>query len=145
MEQRLTMVSLGVKDLRSATDFYENVLGWVKTSQSNESITFFKLNGILLGLYGWDSLAEDAAVRAEGHGFRGMALAYNTRSKEEVDAIFKGLGTNGVRIVKPPQETFWGGYSGYFSDPDGHLWEVAWNPFLPLDSKGDVMGGDQDS
>lgn len=138
MNQRLTMVSLGVSDLGKSTGFYENVLGWEKTKASNESITFFWLNGILLGLYGWDSLAEDAGVSSEGQGFRGIALAYNTRTKEEVDQLFEALGKHEVTIVKPPQKVFWGGYSGYFSDPDGHLWEIAWNPFLELDGRGSV-------
>jgi hypothetical protein len=103
-------------------------------------ISFFQLNGILLGLYGWEPLAEDAGVPAKGEGFRGVALAYNTRSKEEVDAVFEALKEKGVTIVKTPEEVFWGGYSGYFSDPEGHLWEVAWNPYLPLDEDGNVRG-----
>ena len=132
------MLSLGVENLEKATKFYENTLGWEKTEASNESISFFRLNGILLGLYGWEPLAEDAGISSEGVGFRGVAIAHNTRSKEEVDAIFAELREKRVTIVKPPEEVFWGGYSGYFSDPDGHLWEVAWNPFLPLDEHGNV-------
>ncbi len=139
MEQRLTMVSLGVKNLQQATAFYEDTLGWEKTTQSNESISFFKLNGILMGLYGWVPLAEDAGVPSEGKGFRGLALAYNTRSREEVDEVFRMLVAKGVTIVKLPEDVFWGGYSGYFSDPDGHLWEVAWNPFLDLNEEGNVI------
>jgi len=138
MEARLTMVSLGVHNLKKATHFYENVLGWEKTSASNEHISFFKLNGILLGLYGWEPLADDAGVPAGGQGFRGVTLAHNARSKEEVDDIFTSLDQKKVRIVKPPQDVFWGGYSGYFADPDGHLWEVAWNPYLSLDKAGNV-------
>lgn len=139
MEARITMVSLGVRDLAVATAFYEEVLGWEKTPASNDSITFFHLNGLLLGLYGWDALAEDAGVPAEGMGFRGTALAYNTRSREEVDSLFDALEAKGAHILKSPEDVFWGGYSGYFSDPDGHLWEVAWNPYLPLDEQGNVM------
>jgi hypothetical protein len=138
MDARITMISLGVKNLERATAFYENILGWEKTAASNEMISFFQLNGILLGLYGWVPLAEDAGVPAKGEGFRGVALAYNTRLKEEVDAIFEELKEKGVTIVKAPEEVFWGGYSGYFSDPEGHLWEVAWNPYLPLDEEGNV-------
>lgn len=138
MEPRITMISLGVEDLEKATIFYENTLGWEKTEASNDSISFFRLNGILLGLYGWEPLAEDAGISAEGLGFRGVAIAHNTRSKEEVDGIFAALAEKGVTIVKPPEEVFWGGYSGYFSDPDGHLWEVAWNPYLHLDEHGNV-------
>jgi hypothetical protein len=140
MDARITMISLGVKNLERATAFYENILGWEKTAASNEMISFFQLNGILLGLYGWVPLAEDAGVPAKGEGFRGVALAYNTRLKEEVDAIFEELKEKGVTIVKAPEEVFWGGYSGYFSDPEGHLWEVAWNPYLPLDEDGNVRG-----
>lgn len=138
MEARITMVSLGVRDLVKATAFYETVLGWEKTRASNDSISFFLLNGILLGLYGWEPLAGDAGVPSEGVGFRGVALAYNTRSKEEVDTVFRELEEKGATIVKAPDDVFWGGYSGYFSDPDGHLWEVAWNPYLPLDEEGNV-------
>lgn len=139
MEPRITMVTLGVRDLAKATEFYEETLGWPKTPASNEGISFFKLNGILLGLYGWNPLAEDAGVSPDGDGFRGSALAHNARSKEEVDAIFERLRSGNVTIIKPPGQVFWGGYSGYFADPDGHLWEVAWNPYLDLDAEGNVI------
>ena len=138
MEQRVTIIGLGVKDLRISNEFYENKFGWEKMDSSNEAITFFKLNGIMLSLYPREKLAEDATVSPEGHGFKGVSLAYNTRSKEEVDEIITSLEAKGVTIVKRPQEVFWGGYSSYIADPDGHLWEIAHNPFLPIDKEGNV-------
>lgn len=138
MEQRLTIITLGVSDLSVAMDFYSNTFGWKKTEESNDSIIFFKLNGILLSLYPKDKLAEDAKIDYTGTGFRGVTIAHNVRSEKEVDEIFEKLKNNGVRIVKQPEKVFWGGYSGYIADPDGHLWEIAFNPFLALDKKGNV-------
>ena len=94
------------------------------------------MGGVLLGLYSWDALAEDAKVPPEGTGFRGIAIAHNARDKEEVDRILDTAKAAGATIQKPAEEVFWGGYSGYFADPDGHLWEVAFNPFWPLDDDG---------
>lgn len=139
MEQRLTIVGLGVSDLQNATQFYEEKFGWKKTASSNESIIFFQLNGILLSLYPKEKLAEDAQVSHEGNGFKEFTMAYNTRSKEEVDMLFSDLEEKGVTIVKYPEEVFWGGYSGYVSDMDDNLWEIAFNPFLPLDDKGNAL------
>ena len=140
MEQRLTIVGLGVSDLAVSAEFYEQKLGWNQLSSSNENIKFYQLNGILLSLYPREKLAEDATVDPKGEGFRGFTLAYNTRSREEVDNLFEDLRNKQVTIVKPPEEVFWGGYSGYISDPDGNLWEIAYNPFLPLDSEGNAVG-----
>ncbi len=139
MEQRLTIVGLGVDDLTTSNDFYENILGWKKLPSSNDDISFFQLNGILLSLYPREKLAEDAQVPHEGSGFKGFSLAYNTRSKEEVDDIITTLENKGVTIVKHPEDVFWGGYSSYIADPDGNLWEIAFNPFLPLDEKGNAL------
>ena len=136
VEQRFTMVSLGVRDLARAAEFYEDGLGWTRSSESNESIVFFKMGGVLLGLYSWDGLAEDAKMSPEGSGFSGITIAHNARSKEEVDSILDIAKAAGATIQKPAEEVFWGGYSGYFADPDGHLWEVAYNPFWPLDEEG---------
>lgn len=138
MEQRLTLVSLGVSDLEYSTRFYQKSFGWVKHAGSNDHITFFQLNGILFGLYPRDLLAEDAKVSPKGSGFNGFTLTHNARSKQDVDELFRLLAGRGVQVVKPPEETDWGGYSGYLADPDGHLWEIAYNPFLPLDEVGNV-------
>lgn len=139
MEQRFSMVTLGVESLAESTAFYER-LGWVRSQESsNDAVTFFQANGVLLGLYGWAALAEDAGIEPdEKSRFRGTTIAYNTRTKDEVDAVLAEAEQAGATIVKPGQDVFWGGYSGYFSDPDGHLWEVAWNPFFPMGDDGSV-------
>ena len=134
------MITLGVTDLSATTSFYEQHFGWTKTAASNDDIVFYQLNGLQLALYPVDKLAEDAQLPGAGIGFKGFSLAYNTRSESEVDALFDGFLQAGVRIVKSPEKVFWGGYSGYIADPDGHLWEIAYNPFLPLDEKGNVKG-----
>jgi hypothetical protein len=138
MDQRLTIITLGVENVKVSTDFYEKTLGWKKMDSSNENITFFKLNGIMLSLFQKDSLAIDAEVQAEGTGFRSFSIAYNARSIDEVNAVFKDLTEKDVKIIKQPKEVFWGGYSGYFADPDGFLWEVAYNPYLEMDEKGNI-------
>ena len=139
MEQRLTIIGLGVKNLKVSSEFYEEKFGWKKTESSNESIVFFQLNGMLLSLYPIDKLAEDAGVSIEGEGFKAFSLAYNTRTKEEVDTLIETLEAKGVKIVKQPEKVFWGGYSSYIADPDDNLWEIAFNPYLKLDEKGNVV------
>ena len=139
MEQRLTIIGLGVNDLEKSNDFYEKKFGWNKLDSSNDNITFFKLNGILLSLYPREKLAEDAKVSAQGTGFKGFSLAYNARTKEEVDKIISDLSRKGVRVVKKAENVFWGGYSGYIADPDENLWEIAFNPYLPLDRDGNAI------
>ncbi len=139
MEQRLTIVGLGVNDLTRSNQFYEDILGWKKLPSSNENISFFQLNGILLSLYPREKLAEDAQVSHEGNGFKAFSLAYNTRTKKEVDTIIKDLKSKGVKIIKQPETVFWGGYSGYIADPDDNLWEIAYNPYLTLDEKGNAI------
>ena len=139
MEQRLTIIGLGVSDLAVANDFYENKFGWKKMASSNEDISFFQLNGILLSLYAREKLAEDATVDHVGNGFKGFTIAHNARSEAEVDQIIADLREKGVRIVKEPQKVFWGGYSSYIADPDDNLWEIAYNPFLKLDEKGNAI------
>jgi catechol 2,3-dioxygenase-like lactoylglutathione lyase family enzyme len=139
MQQRLTIIGLGVSDLKQSTHFYETAFGWTKIAASNNFITFFQLNGILLSLYPNDKLAEDATVDAEGSGFKGFTLAHNLRSEQEVDELIETLRTKGVTIVKEPQKVDWGGYSSYVSDLDGNLWEIAYNPFMTMDEKGNVL------
>ncbi len=139
MEQRLTIVGLGVNDLKVSNDFYENKFGWKKMKSSNDDISFFQLNGLLLSLYPREKLAEDAGVSHEGSGFKAFSLAFNTRTKEGVDELIQSLEAKGVTIVKRPESVFWGGYSSYISDPDGNLWEIAFNPYLALDEKGNTI------
>lgn len=135
MEPRLSLVTLGVADVARSRIFYER-LGFKASSASNENVTFFEAGGVVLGLFGRAALAQDASVSEEGSGFAGVALAHNARSEADVDAILAEAAAAGARIVKPAHRVFWGGWSGYFADPDGHLWEVAHNPFFPLDSAG---------
>lgn len=128
MKPRMSMITLGVRDLKTSIDFYQNILGLPRLGEE-ESVAFFELNGTWLGLFGRDELAKDANVSSEGGGFNAFAIAHNLGSEAEVDELIAELKMKGVNIVKEPQKVFWGGYSSYFTDPDGHLWEVAFNPF----------------
>ncbi len=135
---RINIVTLGVRDLAASTKFYET-LGWENSSASEEGkITFFALDNVMFGLFPRDRLADDAGVPDAGDGlaFRGVTLAINGDSEAEVDAFLQSAVDAGGQLVKPGQKVFWGGYSGYFADPDRHLWEVAFNPFMPLDENG---------
>lgn len=138
MEPRLNIITLGVKDLKVAHHFYSKILAWEPHSSTNKGISFFKLNGLFLSLYPEEKLAEDTLVSSIGSGFKKFSLALNTRSEKEVDDLFSELKSKGVKIAKNPEKAFWGGYSGYFKDPDENLWEVAFNPFLELDEQGNV-------
>jgi len=133
MEQRMTFLTLGVNDLNQSIDFYENKFGWKRSELSNESIIFYELKGIHLALYDREELAKDATIDPFGDGFRSFTMAYNTRSEKEVDDLIESLRKHGVQVIKEPQKVFWGGYSSYIADPDGNLWEIAFNPFLKLD------------
>ena len=133
MDPRLSIVTLAVSDLARAVAFYHDGLGFPLVDEDTDSIAFFDLDGVRLALYPWDELAEDATVSPGGDGFRGTTLAHNVASKEMVDAVLDEAIAAGGELVKPAQEVFWGGYSGYFADPDGHLWEVAWNPYWELE------------
>ncbi len=141
MEQRLSLITLGVANLPRSRRFYEDGLGWTPSSASQDSIVFFQLGGIGLALYGREALAEDAHLAESGptSGFGGITLAHNVRTREEVDAVLALAERAGGRILKPAQDVFWGGYSGYFADPDGHPWEVAWNPGAPLAEDGSLQ------
>ncbi len=130
MEPRLSFVTLGVADLQKATRFYEEVLE-LKQISDTPAIAFFELDKTWLALFPREELAADAGVSPEGSGFRGITLAHNVRSREEVDKLLAQVQERGGKIVKPAKEADWGGYSGYFADPDGFLWEVAWNPGFP--------------
>jgi catechol 2,3-dioxygenase-like lactoylglutathione lyase family enzyme len=138
MEQRLSMVTLGVADLARSRRFYEEGLGWKAAKAGDGNVAFFQLGGVVLALWGRAALAEDARLPEAGGGFRGLALAHNVRRREETDAILAQAEAAGGRILKPAEDTFWGGYAGYFADPDGHLWEVAWNPHFPLGEDGSL-------
>ena len=136
MQPRISMVTLGVHDLERSIRFYRDGLGF-PLAESPEGIAFFELNGTWLSLYARDLLAEDATVSSEGSGFQGFALAHNVRSEAAVDAVLALAATARATFIKPAQKVFWGGYSGYFQDPDTFLWEVAHNPFIwigPTDS-----------
>ncbi|HUA14845.1 MAG TPA: VOC family protein [Verrucomicrobiae bacterium] len=138
MEQRISIVTLGVADLKRSWEFYER-MGWRPSKAGSDAIVFFQAGGMALALYPRQELAKDANLAAEGQGFRAITLAYNARSREDVDAVLQEAQGAGARILKPAQEVFWGGYSGYFADPDDFLWEVAWNPFFPLSDKGELQ------
>ena len=129
MEPRISLITLGVADLDRAVRFYRDGLG-LPMREGFEGVAFFMTKGTWLALYPWAELAADAAVPAEGSGFRSFTLAHNLCSKEEVDALLAHVQTVGATLIKPAQDVEWGGYSGYFADPDGYLWEVAWNPFF---------------
>jgi len=139
MDQRLSIVTLGVADVAAATAFYQR-LGWTPSAaNSNDEITFFQAGGMIFALYGHTALAKDVGIDAgDPETFSGVTLAFNARGKDEVDSVLKEAETAGATIVKAAEDTFWGGYSGYFRDPDGHLWEVAWNPFFPIAEDGSV-------
>lgn len=133
MKPKIGIITLGVGDFQKSLRFYRDGLGFpTHNYQDGEDIVFFKLEGTWLALYPWEKLADDAAVAPAGSGFRGVTLAHNVKSKAEVDQVVTQAVAAGARLVKKPQNVFWGGYSGYFADLDGHLWEVAYNPFTDL-------------
>jgi catechol 2,3-dioxygenase-like lactoylglutathione lyase family enzyme len=136
VEPRLSLITLGVADVARSRRFYE-ALGWRASGASQADVTFFQLGGMALSLWGWADLARDAGV-PDSPGFGGIALAHNARTRELVDTLLAEAAAAGGRIVKPGIPTFWGGYAGYFTDPDGHLWEVAWNPHFPLLADGSL-------
>lgn len=138
MQQRLSLITLGVRDLARSRAFYERVFGWKPAASSQESVAFYDLGGYALGLFSLEALAEDAQLPV-GSGFGGITLAYNTHSRAEVDQILDEVVARGAKLLKPAQEVFWGGYHGYFADPDGYPWEVAHNPGFELDQAGRIV------
>lgn len=138
MEQRISIITLGVANLKRSREFYER-LGWRRSMAQTEGIVFFQAGGMALALFPRDELAKDANVAPDGAGFKGISLAYNTRNRAEVDSILEEAEAAGARLLKPAQEAFWGGYSGCFSDPDGFLWEIAWNPSFRLAEDGSIQ------
>jgi catechol 2,3-dioxygenase-like lactoylglutathione lyase family enzyme len=136
LEQRLSLVTLGVADLDRSRRFYES-LGWRRNNR-DDGVVFFQIPGGVLALWGRHELAAETGLPDSG-GFGGIALAYNTRSRAEVDSVLAEAESAGARILRPAAETFWGGYSGYFADPDGHPWEVAHNPGWRIDPDGRVV------
>jgi catechol 2,3-dioxygenase-like lactoylglutathione lyase family enzyme len=136
MEQRLSLVTLGVRDLARARAFYE-ALGWRSGAAPDDDVVFFQAGGMIVALWSRDSLAEDSGVEDSG-GWGGVTPAYNTRSPEEVDAVIEEARAAGGRIAREPGKTFWGGYSAVFVDPEGHPWEVAHNPRWTINEDGSV-------
>lgn len=137
---RMTVITLGVADLARATAFYREIFATPPITQY-EGVTFIPLPGVWLSLYPQEKLAEDLGEKVKlpaGGTFRGFTLAYNARSKEEIMSIFVRAADAGAHIAKAPQDTFWGGFSGYFSDPDGNYWEVAWGPMFDFSEHGDL-------
>ena len=137
MRQNISFITLGVADLARSRAFYAE-LGWRESSGSQAEVAFFDAGGVVFALFGRAALAEDAGMPAAGSGFPGFALAHNVASEEAVDRLLAEAAALGATIVQPAGKVFWGGYRGYFADPDGFLWEVCWNPFFPLDGQGRV-------
>ena len=139
MKTSLSVVTLGVSDFARSLDFYKKGLGWSTKASNKDNIAFFQLNGVVLALYNKTGLAEDAGVSSKGSGFPGVTLAHNVRNEKEVDEIFRQVAQLGAKTIKRPQKASWGGYSGYFADPDGYLWEVVYNPFWKMRRDGSVI------
>lgn len=143
MEQRLSLVTLGVSDLARAREFYVS-MGLKPAQASTDNIVFFQLNGIALALFPRTDLAADAGVAPYGEGFSGITLAHNVRSRDEVDRLLAKVESQGGKIIRPAQEVSWGGYTGYFADPDGYLWEIAFNPYAVIDDDGSFRVSEDD-
>jgi predicted lactoylglutathione lyase len=138
MEQRVSLITLGVADVARARVFYES-LGWVTAVEPESDVSFFQAGGIVVALWGRAELAADSVVRDDRGGWGGITLAHNVRSREEVDAVLAEAEAAGATIARGGAETFWGGYSGVFVDLDGHRWEVAHNPYWTLRDDGSVI------
>lgn len=134
---RVTLITLGVKNLTEARAFYAR-LGWTESKQSQPTVAFFQMNGLALGLFGLSDLAEDQGRAGALLGTGAISLAQNFASEAEVDAAYAAALAAGATALKAPEKVFWGGYSGYWADPEGHVWEVAMNPFWPLGADGSL-------
>ncbi|MGD9981621.1 MAG: VOC family protein [Hyphomonadaceae bacterium] len=137
MEPRVSLITLGVADLARSRAFYER-LGFKASSMGGDEVVFFQIGPLALSLFPRESLACDANVPADGSGFRGITLAHNVREKDDVSKVIAEAVAAGATLVKASEQATWGGQSGYFADPDGHLWEVAWNPYAPLGPNGEL-------
>ena len=139
MDPRVNIVTLGVVSLERAVAFYRDGLGWPLSGASSENIAFFETGGTVLALYPREKLAADANTAPQGGGFSGFTLAHNVAEKQQVSRALREAEAAGATIIKEAQDVFWGGHSGYFADPDGHLWEIAWNPYAPLAEDGSLI------
>lgn len=135
MQQTISFITLGVADLARSRTFYA-ALGWRESSASQPAIAFYTAGSVVFALFERGALADDAGVAAAGTGFSGFTLAHNVATPEAVVATIDAALAAGATRARPPQAAPWGGFRGYFADPDGFLWEVCWNPYFPLDSKG---------
>ncbi len=137
MDQRVSLITLGVADLERSRAFY-GALGWTTSAEPGADIVFFQAGGTIVALWDRDRLAADAGLPADGQGFDGVVLAHLVTSEEAVDGVLAEASSAGARVTDPPSKTFWGGYSGKFTDPDGHAWEIAHNPSWRLADDGSV-------
>lgn len=138
MRQKLNLITLGVVDFEKSLAFYEKGLGWKKSARSMDGLALFDLGGIILALHPRHDLADDTTLTYQPTTFSGLTISHNAKSEKEVEDILKTVEKHGATIVKPAQKVYWGGYSGYFKDLDGHLFEVAYNPFWELDENDNV-------
>lgn len=139
MDPRVTLITLGVQDLARETAFYQDGLGWRRSSAGDADVAFFHTGGAILGLYRRHLLAKDAGLSPEGSGFTPVTLSHNVASREEVDSILAEARAAGATILVPGREAEWGGYMGHFADPEGFVWEIAWNPYFPLGEDGSLI------
>lgn len=139
MRQKLNLITLGVDDFERAVNFYENGLGWKKSDQSVEGLALFPLGGMILALHPRHELEKDTTLSYQPSQFSGITISYNAKSEQEVDEVLQTVTGLDATIVKPAQKVYWGGCSGYFKDLDGYLFEVAYNPFWPLDADDNIV------
>ena len=138
MEPRISLVTLGVRDVARSAAFYRDGMGWKRSPAGDDDVAFFQVGGMIFSLFRLDSLVDDANVGSAGAGFAGMSLAQNVASRAQVDAVMAEAEAAGATVLRPAQEAFWGGYHGYFADLDGFAWEIAWNPHFPLADDGTI-------